>query len=569
VSDDEPGRASASVNELAESLRLRDQENRRLNAELMAAMEFEMASKQELVCVNKNLEEEIAERTRARQELRNLVAQLPVGIIWSDNDGTIEYLNQFMLERIGYTRDAIRTFEDWLSRACPEPAYRERVAGLRRAAIDAWKDGTGSTSFYDVKVVCQDGSVRYLHCSNQLSGTRTVDIMIDMTEREQLQQQIIRNQKLESIGVLAGGIAHNFNNALTGVLGYITFAKKFLDESHRSHELLVHASRATKRAAALANQLLSFAKGGTPNRKVVSTVKLVEESVFMATSGSNVVSCLELPASLYYLYADDGQICQAFNCICINAVQSMPEGGVLTVRGRNVSTDSEKLPVPAEGEYVELCFEDQGCGIREEDQSSIFTPYFTTKAELGTGLGLATVHSIITRHGGMITFATEVGKGTTFTVYLPVVARGVPEQLPDEKVAAAPAGVTGHSILVMDDEDMIRKLAGDVLEKEGYRVTLCSDGAAACDLYREAYESGTPYLAAILDLTIPGGMGGRETAQQILALDPDAQLIVSSGYSNSVVMQAYQEYGFCAASPKPYDAHQLSQLLNQLRAVGS
>jgi len=169
----------------------------------------------------------------------------------------------------------------------------------------------------------------------------------------------------------------------------------------------------------------------------------------------------------------------------------------------------------------------------------------------------------------MITFATKVGKGTTFTVYLPVVGRGVPEQLPDAKVAAAPASVSGKSILVMDDEKTIRELAGDVLEEQGYRVTLCSNGAEACALYREAYESGTTYLAAILDLTIPGGMGGRETAQQILALDPDAQLIVSSGYANNVVMQAYQEYGFCAASPKPYDAHQLSRLLNQLRVAGS
>jgi len=569
LSDDEPGRASASVNELAESLGERAKENRSLNAELMSAMEFEIASKRQLVCINQNLEEEIAERTRARQELKNLVEQLPVGIVWSDSDGSIEYLNQFMLERIGYPRDEVGTIDEWFSRACPEPAYRERIAGLRRAAIDAWKDGAGSISFYDVRAVCKDGSVRDLNCSNQRSGTRTVDIMIDMTEREQLQQQIIRNQKLESIGVLAGGIAHNFNNALTGVLGYISFAKKFLDESHRAHDLLTHADKATKRAAGLANQLLSFAKGGAPNRKIVSTVKLVEESVFLATSGSNVVSCLKLPPSLYYLYADDGQICQAFNCICINAVQAMPEGGVLTVRGRNVSTDNEKLPVPADGEYVELSFEDEGCGIREEDQSSIFTPYFTTKAKLGTGLGLATVHSIITRHGGMITFATKVGKGTTFTVYLPVVGRGVPEQLPDAKVAAAPASVSGKSILVMDDEKTIRELAGDVLEEQGYRVTLCSNGAEACALYREAYESGTTYLAAILDLTIPGGMGGRETAQQILALDPDAQLIVSSGYANNVVMQAYQEYGFCAASPKPYDAHQLSRLLNQLRVAGS
>lgn len=563
LSDDEPGRASRSVNELAESLRQRDDLNRKLHDELLATMQVEIASKQQLVAVNLNLEEEIVERSRARKELKNLVEQLPVGIVWSDSDGGIEYLNHFMLERIGYLPEEVGTFDEWLCRACPDAAYRERIAGLRRAAIDAWQGGASGTSFYDVRVVCKDGSVRDLNCGNQLSGARIVDIMIDMTERELLQQQIIRNQKLESIGVLAGGIAHNFNNALTGVLGYISFARRFLDPSHKAYDLLLHGEKATKRAAGLANQLLSFAKGGAPLRRVVSIAKIIEESVFLATSGSKVVSSLQLPASLPYVYVDDGQICQAFNCICINAVQAMPDGGVLTVRGRKVNTDDEKLPVPASGEYVELSFEDQGCGIREEDKSSIFTPYFTTKAELGTGLGLATVHSIISRHGGVISFVTELGKGTTFTLYLPVVKRAAPEQQPDRRLDLAAARVMGRPILVMDDEEMIRDLAGHVLEKQGYRVSLCSNGEEAIALYQHALHSVTPYLAAILDLTIPGGLGGKETAQQILAIDPDARLIVSSGYSNNVVMSDYKKYGFCAASPKPYDAQELSRILSE------
>ncbi len=336
--DDEPGRASASVNELAESLWQRDQENRRLNGELMAAMELEIASSERLVAINRSLEIEVAERTRVRQELRNLVDQLPVGIIWSDSDGTIEHLNNFMLERIGYGPDEVRSVDGWLSHACPERSQRERVAGLRQAAIGAWKEGAGQVSFYDVQVVCKDGSLRELNCSNQLSGTRTVDIMIDMTEREMLQRQIVRNQKLESIGVLAGGIAHNFNNALTGVMGYVTLARKFVDPSNRAYELLLHAEKATARAAGLASQLLTFANGGAPVRKAVSVLGLVDESVALAVSGSKVTGHLQLPPSLRYVQADVRQISQAFSCICINAVQSMPDGGVLTVRGRNVST---------------------------------------------------------------------------------------------------------------------------------------------------------------------------------------------------------------------------------------
>lgn len=419
VSDDEPGRASASVNDLAESLWRREEENRRLHAELLASMEFEMASKEQLVSINLDLEKEIAERSRTRRELNNLVEQLPVGIIWSDAEGSVEYLNGFIVEKIGYPMQEVAGIEQWLCRVCPDPAYREKVASDRTRAIEAW-ERDGLVTFYDVNALCKDGSVRHLNCSNQRSGARTVDILIDLTERELLQQQIIRNQKLESIGVLAGGIAHNFNNALTGVMGYVSFAKKYLDHSHSAHPLLLQAEKATMRAAGFANQLLSFAKGGAPIRKAVSVARIAEESVQLATGGSQVTPLLELPPELPLVYVDHGQMLQAFNCICINAVQSMPGGGVLTVRGRGVSTEKEKLPAPLCGSYVELSFEDQGCGIRDEDKSNIFTPYFTTKAQLGTGLGLATVHSIITRHGGVITFDTMVGKGTTFILYLPV-----------------------------------------------------------------------------------------------------------------------------------------------------
>ncbi|UFS70164.1 ATP-binding protein [Geomonas sp. RF6] len=562
-SDDEPGRASAAVNVLAETLRQRDEENRRLNADLLEAVRQETASKERLVELNQALEEEVEERVQAQQELRNLVQQLPVGIVWSDTHGTVEYLNHFMLERIGYLYNEARTFDEWLSHACPDEAQRERVASLRAEAIAAWRGGATESSFYDVRVVCKDGSVRDLSCTNQLSGGRTVDILIDMTERELLQQQIIRNQKLESIGVLAGGIAHNFNNALTGVLGYISFARKMLGESHRAYELLRYAEKASKRAAGLATQLLTFASGGAPVKKVVSLVKLVEESVTLATTGSSVASRLEFPEALHNVYVDDGQICQAFNCICINAVQSMPGGGVLTVRGRNVSSESEKIPVKTAGEYVELSFIDRGCGISEEDSPKIFTPYFTTKAEVGTGLGLATAHSIITRHGGAITFSSTPGRGTTFTIYLPAIRKPEAPLQPEEEIAAA-VSAEGTPVLVMDDEEIIRDLARDVLEKQGYVVTACCTGEEAVNLWREACEAGRPFEVGILDLTVPGGMGGRETAQQILKLHPGARLIVSSGYSNDPVMSAWNEHGFCAAYPKPYDADTLSRLLGQL-----
>ena len=386
-------------------------------------------------------------------------------------------------------------------------------------------------------------------------------------EHEQLQQQLIRNEKLEAVGILAGGIAHNFNNVLTGVLGYISFARKFLDESHRSYALLISAEKASNRAAGLANQLLTFAKGGAPTKKPASAAMLIDEAVSLATSGSKVQSRLELTAALHTIMVDEGQIVQAFSCICINAVQSMAEGGILTVRGRNVTTDSERLPVPADGSYVELSFEDQGCGIPQEDFDKIFTPYFTSKAIIGTGLGLATAHSIITRHGGAITFVSTRGAGTTFTLYLPAAAapnvRQARSRTTDRTDLQAASGAL---LLVMDDEQVIRELAREVLEERGYRVILAVNGEEALRSYREARESGTPFMAAILDLTIPGGgMDGKETARQILAHDPTARLIVSSGYSNDAVMTDCRDYGFCAAVTKPYQAEELTRVLGQLR----
>jgi CheY-like chemotaxis protein len=306
-----------------------------------------------------------------------------------------------------------------------------------------------------------------------------------------------------------------------------------------------------------------FAKRSTPVKSVVSAKKLVKEALDLATSGSQIVSSIEFPPSLNPLYVDEGQISQVFSCICINAVQAMAEGGTLTVRARNVSTETEKLLVPESGDYLELSFQDQGGGIAELDQPHIFTPYFTTKAEVGHGLGLATVYSIITRHGGGISFHSTLGKGTTFVLYLPVAKNGEAELQPLEKAENYLAG-QGRSILVMDDEEMIRSFVQTVLEEQGYRVVSCSSGDQALALYREAYPSDTPYMAAILDLTVPGGIGGKEVARRILELDPHARLIVSSGHYNDVVVKDFKNYGFCAAAVKPYHANELLDLLSKL-----
>ena len=374
----------------------------------------------------------------------------------------------------------------------------------------------------------------------------------------------IKSQKLESLGVLAGGIAHNFNNILTGVLGYISFSLKFLDESHKSFKLLQEAEKATWRAAGMAKQLLTFARGGAPVKKVVSVRRLIDESVSLAFAGTIVQSRVEIPSFLHSVYVDEGQISQVFNNLFVNAIQAMPSGGTLTIRAENGTMVSDKDGCCQPENCVRLYFEDEGCGIPEENLQKIFDPYFSTKPS-GSGLGLASVHSIVYKHGGQITVQSEVGKGTVFTICLP--SAGAVLSPVDEGMVQLPSGgQASGSILVMDDEKVILSLVKETLEFQGYQVTTCVNGEEAIALYRAASESNEPFKAVILDLTIPSGMGGVEAARLILAIDPEAMLIVSSGYSYDPVMAEYKDYGFCAAVTKPYKADELCRELSFLNS---
>ncbi len=395
---DEPARMAAAVNGLAESLQQREAENRRLN--------------QQLLDVLSTLKENEA-------KLKNIMDRLPVAVAWSDQDESIEYINHFFIDRFGYDHADLPTVTDWLQRAYPEPEYRRQITAKRCAARDAALRGDTENSSYEATLTCKDGTTRRVIVSHQVTNRQCIAITVDVTERDLLQEQSIRIQKLESLGVLAGGIAHNFNNVLTGVMGYISFARRFIEEGHKSHKHLQSAEEATQRAAGIAKQLLTFARGGAPVRKPVSLRPLLESALALAAAGSCVEPTVDLSPDLHAVLADEGQLNQAFYCLILNAVQAMPNGGTLTVRGSNVSLDKGKAGGLMPGDFVELSFEDSGCGISEENRRQIFVPYFTTRAEIGKGMGLATVHSIVTRHGGAINFHSEVEQGTTFTIHLP------------------------------------------------------------------------------------------------------------------------------------------------------
>jgi signal transduction histidine kinase len=384
----------------------------------------------------------------------------------------------------------------------------------------------------------------------------------DEEEREKLELQLLQTHKLESLGVLAGGIAHDFNNILTAIMGNISYARMDLDDSHQACAPLARAEKAAKMAADLARQLLIFAKGGEPVKKMISLRTMIDDAVSLNLSGTKVQGVIELTADLHAVKADEGQINQSFHNIIINAVHAMPDGGRLNVSGENVAlTDDNNHCLPA-GNYVRILFSDEGCGIADEDQKRIFDPYFTTKAG-GTGLGLASTYAIIRKHDGQITVSSIPGMGTTFTILLPSLGEiFTPE---DVKGYTTVAGHGTGSILVMDDDEMVRELAAITLRRFGYAITTCVNGSEAISLYRSAREEGNPFSLVIMDLTIPGGMGGIEAARQILAFDSGAHLIVSSGYSEDPVMANYTDYGFCASIEKPYRVEDISGILLNLK----
>jgi two-component system, cell cycle sensor histidine kinase and response regulator CckA len=558
VSGDQPGRVAVAINSLAETLQLRDEENLSLTGELIASFKTEVRAREELILVNRSLEQENQERVQAEQAarkseqtLRTLMDIMPVGVVLARQDGTVEYVNQFLVDSFGYGREEITALDSWLARM-----------QLKREALTQSRSQGGTDAIpYDARVTCKDGTGRHVLLSSQAQGDRTILLVIDITDRELMQEQLNKVQKLESLGVLAGGIAHNFNNALTGVLGFISLTRCTLEGSHGAHRYLQLAEKASLRAAGMAKQLLTFAKGGAPVKKSVSLAKLVEEVMSLALNGSNVRCDVELPESLPPVKADEGQMVQALSNIVINAMQAMPGGGVITVRARVESGGGGDSKRDASVSYVCLSISDEGHGIPAENLPKIFDPYFSTKET--TGLGLASVHSIIYRHGGHVSVSSEVGSGTTFTVCLP--AAGRPTKLAGEAESDRGPHIAGGRILVMDDDATIRELSTKMLGFLGYRAVACADGQEAVDLYLASRGTEEPFQAAILDLTVPGGMGGVEAAKAILAGDPNANLIVSSGYSYDPVMARYRKYGFCGAVAKPYRADELSHELSLLR----
>lgn len=384
-------------------------------------------------------------------------------------------------------------------------------------------------------------------------------VFSDITDRKRTEKELLKVQKLESIGVLAGGIAHDLNNLLTGILGNISLAKIYDDPVDRNKSLL-EAEKASMQMRDLSQRLLTFSRGGAPVLQTVAIDSLLRNSVSLALSGSNVKCEFSIPNDLWPVKIDEGQTNQVINNLIINADQAMPSGGVIRIETLNLEAEEEHgLPI-SPGAYVKISVVDHGVGIAKEHLQRIFDPFFTTKRK-GRGLGLATAFSIIKQHDGHITVESELGVGTTFQIYLPASQ----EQIPAIKAVGETKPVVEEGrVLVMDDEAQIRELAVTILGRCGYEVVTAVDGAEAIELYKKSMESGSPFDIVITDLTVPGGMGGKEMIQQLIEIDPDVKAIVSSGYSNDPIMANFRERGFQAVIAKPYELRALSEVIRQV-----
>jgi PAS domain S-box-containing protein len=536
------------------------------------------------------------------QELYHLLVEHSLGLMCvHDLDGVLLAVNPAVAQSLDYSIEEGlgRNLKSFLAPAV-QPLFDVYLARIRDNGFDSGlmrlvaKDGSERTWFYRNVLYTERGlAARVLghalditdrvsaECAlkeahNELERrvvARTSELQTanerlraEIERRERIEEELLRARYLESLGVLAGGIAHDFNNFLTIVQGNVALARTQAGAGAAIVDVLDQTARACERAAALGQQLLAFAKGGAPMRRTVAMGPLIRDAVELARAGSAVSFSVSLAAGLWAAEIDATQINQALHNLLLNARQAMPKGGVIEVEADNVDAAGDDPPL-APGPYVRITVRDFGCGISPEALGRIFDPYFTTR-QSGRGLGLTTAYAIATRHGGAIAAQSEIGRGSTFSLYLPASAQKAPAAAQKATAAAREAieetrrAETIHRgrgrILVMDDEEPIQRLLERVLGQMGYEPQAAGDGAEAIRMYEEARAAGRPFAAVLVDLTVPGGMGGKETAARLRAIDPRVKVIVSSGYSDDPVMSAFRSYGFDEVVPKPWTPAQLS-----------
>jgi PAS domain S-box-containing protein len=417
-------------------------------------------------------------------------------------------------------------------------------------------------------IITPAGEEKYLSATSapifnnagELNGA--ILVFRDISDRKKMEEELLKVSKLESLGVLAGGIAHNFNNLLTGITGNISYAKFIIAEDSPAQEALNTAEEIVFKAKDLTSQFRTFSGGGAPVKKTVYVSDTIKPAVDFVLRGSKVKASYEINDELWPAEIDEGQIKQLITNLVINAVQAMPGGGNLSISASNELIDaSSSLNIPA-GKYLKISFKDEGDGIAPENISKIFDPYFSTR-QSGSGLGLTASYSIARKHGGIITAESARRQGATFNVLLPVSLKN------ETACGAAEAhkfikSHHGHKILVMDDEIIVREVTANLLKHLGYEVHTVKNGSEAIGAYIKAAGANRPFDALILDLIVPGDLGGAEVVKKLRDGGTAPRAVAASGFSNEMVMSKFEKYGFCAMISKPYKIKELDELLQKI-----
>jgi PAS domain S-box-containing protein len=513
--------------------------------------------------INQRKESE-KELAKEKERLAVTLRSIKDAVITIDMDGNVELINRVAENLTGWRRD------DAIGRPVNSIfnlIHEQTGARIENPVEMILKTGKKMNLAAQTLLVARDGakySIAHYGAlirdkSDEASGV--VLIFWDITEEIKMEEEFLKIKKLESLGVLAGGIAHDFNNILSAILGNINLANISVEPGSRVFRLLKNTEKAVIRATNLTKQLLIFSKGGDPVRETTSIKNLIKESADFVLHGSNVACSYGCKNDIWLVNIDPGQISRVIQNLIINAGQAMPDGGNIDIKCSNVSNvNKENANIFLEGPHVKIVIQDSGIGIPQSIIDKIFDPFFTTKAK-GSGLGLATTHSIVKKHNGQITVVSEPNKGTVFSLFLPATLEKQKFTELETPMVSKPKHL---KILVMDDDEMMLGVAEKMLSHFGHESVLVKDGDSAVNKYSDFLKQNTPFDLVVMDLTIPGGMGGVQAAKKIHQLNPNAKIIVASGYSNDSVISRYKDYGFCASIGKPYGMNDLVETINSV-----
>jgi PAS domain S-box-containing protein len=507
---------------------------------------------------------DITNRKKAEEQLAKISERLSLAASsaqlgiwdWDLNDNSMTWDNR-MFELYGCTNNTFcGTVYAWLNNLHPED--KQRIIDEINQAISGEKEF--HTSY---RIVHTNGTTLFIRADaivirdHNGKAVRMTGINRDVTENNKIQEALQKTQKLESLGVLAGGIAHDFNNLLGGIYGCFEVVSECEDQKKVSL-FLKRALGSIDRARSLTSQLLTFAKGGAPVKKIEKLTPFIQESVSFALSGSNVSCEFKIAKDLWRCEFDKNQVGQVIDNLVINAKQAMIDGGKIKISAENI-TIKKGHEVLKEGSYVKISVKDNGSGIPEEIQPQIFDPFFTTKSS-GHGLGLSTCFSIISRHGGYIDFDSQKGKGTTFHFYLPAL----PGYDNVEIKSLQPTHKGSGIFILMDDEEVVLEVMSEMLESLGYSIVCMHDGKEVIEYLKSINDEEIKKIAGIIcDITIPGGMGGKEVVEEILKITSRIPVFATSGYADDPVMADPASYGFRASICKPFRKSELGEMLNR------